>query len=187
MCARYVETAFELDRLRRAGKIARLGVTNFDTPRLSELVEAGLSIAAHQLQYSVVDGRPATSMIELCRTHDIAVLCYGTVCGGFLSERWLGCPEPPSSQDNRSLTKYKLIIDDFGGWGLFQELLAQLAKILAARRGNGRRLGGDARWFSTARRWLRSSSARPAPRTSTLTRESTGCVSTARIGTRLRR
>jgi aryl-alcohol dehydrogenase-like predicted oxidoreductase len=131
---RYVETAFELDRLRRAGKIARLGVTNFDTARLGELIEAGLSIAAHQLQYSLIDDRPATSMIELCRTHDIAVLCYGTVCGGFLSERWLGRPEPPPSLDNRSLAKYQLIIDDFGGWGLFQELLALLARI-AARRG----------------------------------------------------
>ena len=131
---RYVEIAFELDRLRRAGKIARLGVTNFDTARLGELIGAGIRIAAHQLQYSLVDGRPATSMIESCRSHDIAVLCYGTVCGGFLSERWLGRAEPPSLLDNRSLTKYKLIIEDFGGWGLFQELLALLAKI-AARHG----------------------------------------------------
>ena len=131
---RYVETACELDRLRRAGKIARLGVTNFDTPRLGELIEAGLPIAAHQLQYSLVDFRPAVSMIELCRAHDVAILCYGTVCGGFLSERWLGRSEPPSSLDNRSLIKYQLIIDDFGGWNLFQELLARLAEI-AARHG----------------------------------------------------
>jgi aryl-alcohol dehydrogenase-like predicted oxidoreductase len=131
---RYVETAFELDRLRRAGKIAHLGVTNFDTARLGELVEAGLAIAAHQLQYSLIDARPATSMIELCRSHDIALLCYGTVSGGFLSDRWLGRPEPPASLDNRSLIKYKLIIDDFGGWSLFQELLERLAKI-AARHG----------------------------------------------------
>jgi aryl-alcohol dehydrogenase-like predicted oxidoreductase len=30
---RYVETALELDRLRKAGKIAHVGVTNFDTPK----------------------------------------------------------------------------------------------------------------------------------------------------------
>jgi len=128
---RYAETAFELDRLRRAGKIAHLGVTNFDTAHLHELIQGGLSIAAHQLQYSLIDNRPAASMIELCRAHDIAVLCYGTVCGGFLSERWLGRSEPGSSFDNRSLTKYKLIIDDFGGWALFQELLGVLARIAA--------------------------------------------------------
>jgi aryl-alcohol dehydrogenase-like predicted oxidoreductase len=129
-----VETALELDRLRRAGKIARLGITNFDTARLGELVRAGLPIAAHQLQYSLVDCRPESSMIEFCRVHDIAVLCYGTVCGGFLSERWLGRAEPPDPPDNRSLIKYKLIIEDFGGWSLFQELLAALSKI-AVRRG----------------------------------------------------
>jgi len=64
------------------------------------------------------------------------LLCYGTVCGGFLSERWLGQPEPRIALSNRSLIKYKLIIDDFGGWELFQQLLAVLAQIAT-------RLGSD--------------------------------------------
>jgi aryl-alcohol dehydrogenase-like predicted oxidoreductase len=77
-------------------------------------------------------------MLEFCRSRQIALLCYGTVAGGFLSERWLGQPEPGTPDGatliNRSLIKYKLIIDDFGGWELFQELLAVLARI-AARHG----------------------------------------------------
>ena len=32
---------------------------------------------------------------------------------------------------NRSLVKYLLIIDEFGGWGLFQELLRTLRSIAA--------------------------------------------------------
>jgi aryl-alcohol dehydrogenase-like predicted oxidoreductase len=128
---RYVETAFELDRLRRAGKIAHLGVTNFDTQHLNEIVAAGIPIVAHQLQYSLVDDRPNSTMVEFCRAHDIVLLCYGTVCGGFLSNRWLGKPEPQFELSNRSLVKYKLIIDDFGGWDLFQQLLAVLARIAA--------------------------------------------------------
>ena len=55
-------------------------------------------------------------MIEKCRSYGISLLCYGTVAGGFLSDRWLGRPEPASALQNRSLIKYKLIIDDFGGW-----------------------------------------------------------------------
>jgi aryl-alcohol dehydrogenase-like predicted oxidoreductase len=51
------------------------------------------------------------------------------VAGGFLSDQWLGRAEPKPPFENRSLTKYKLIIDDFGGWGLFQELLAILRGI----------------------------------------------------------
>ena len=130
---RYVETAFELDRLRRAGKIAHIGLTNFDTPRLAELVDAGVPVTSHQVQYSLLDDRPNHGMIDYCRSHDISLLCYGTVSGGFISERWLGRP-PPQRLTNRSLIKYKLIIDDFGGWGLFQELLMVLAGI-AARHG----------------------------------------------------
>ena len=126
---RYVETALELDRLRRAGKIGRVGVTNFDTLHLEEVLAAGVHIAAHQLQYSLVDDRPRAAMVACCRNHRIALLCYGTVCGGFLSERWLGRPEPSAPLPNRSLIKYKLIIDDFGGWALFQELLRDLAGI----------------------------------------------------------
>lgn len=134
--ARYAETALELDRLRRAGKIAHLGVTNFDTPHLAELVEVGIPVVAHQLQYSLLDDRPAASMLDYCRSHDIVLLCYGTVAGGFLSERWLGKPEPRRTGaapvlTNRSLIKYKLIIDDFGGWDLLQQLLRVLARIAA--------------------------------------------------------
>jgi aryl-alcohol dehydrogenase-like predicted oxidoreductase len=125
--ARYVETALALDQLRQAGKIARLAVTNFDTPHLQEIVAAGVPIVAHQLQYSLVDDRPGIRMVDFCRAHGIQLLCYGTVLGGFMSERWLRQPEPRGTLQNRSLVKYKLIIDDFGGWDLFQELLQVLA------------------------------------------------------------
>ncbi len=128
---RYVETALELDRLRRAGKIRHIGVTNFDVPRLRELVDAGVPVVSHQLQYSLVDDRPNNGMTAFCAAHDIGLLCYGSVLGGFLSERWLGAPEPAESFANRSLVKYKLIIDDFGGWALFQELLETLSGIAA--------------------------------------------------------
>lgn len=131
---RFVETALELDRLRRAGKIAHVAVTNFDTVHLKEIVDAGVPIVAHQLQYSLVDDRPSARMVEFCRAHEIVLLCYGTVSGGFLSEGWLGKPEPARDFTNRSLVKYKLIIEDFGGWELFQELLAALGRVAVKRR-----------------------------------------------------
>jgi aryl-alcohol dehydrogenase-like predicted oxidoreductase len=131
---RYVEAGLELERLRRAGKIAHIGVTNFDVPHLVELLEAGVPVVTQQLQYSLVDDRPGAAMVGCCRERGIALLCYGTVCGGFLSERWLGRPEPAAPLANRSLVKYRLIIEDFGGWALFQELLAVLAAI-ATRHG----------------------------------------------------
>jgi aryl-alcohol dehydrogenase-like predicted oxidoreductase len=125
----YVEAAIHLKELQAAGKIKHLGVTNFDVPHLSEILEAGVPVLANQIQYSVLDRRPEGGMVELCGRHNMVLLCYGTLAGGFLSDRYLGMPEPEPPFENRSLTKYKLIIDDFGGWELFQEVLATLRKI----------------------------------------------------------
>ena len=41
------------------GEIRHLGVTNFDTPTLTALLDAGLPIVSHQVQYSLLDRRPA--------------------------------------------------------------------------------------------------------------------------------
>jgi aryl-alcohol dehydrogenase-like predicted oxidoreductase len=130
----YVEAALELERLRVKGKIANIGLTNFDVAHLVEIVAAGVPVIAHQLQYSLLDARPEGGMIEQCRSRGISLLCYGTVAGGFLSDRWLGRPEPAATPQNRSLIKYKLIIDDFGGWALLQRLLVVLREI-ADRKG----------------------------------------------------
>jgi aryl-alcohol dehydrogenase-like predicted oxidoreductase len=128
---RHVEVALELARLHRAGKVRYIGVTNYDTPHLAELIAAGVPIVSNQVQYSLVDDRANHGMTEFCRAHQIALLCYGSVCGGFLSERWLDEPDPSLQLSNRSLTKYKLVIDDFGGWELLQRLLRVLRTVAA--------------------------------------------------------
>jgi aryl-alcohol dehydrogenase-like predicted oxidoreductase len=130
----YVEAAAELSRLRGKGKIANIGVTNFDVPRLTQILAAGVPVVSMQAQYSLLDERPRNGMIDLCRRSGISIICYGTVAGGFLSERWVGRREPGGELTNRSLIKYKLIIDDFGGWNLFQQLLATLGRIAVKHR-----------------------------------------------------
>lgn len=125
----YVETAVHLAELQQAGKIRYLGVTNFDGAHLQEILDAGVSIVANQTQYSVLDHRPERDLQPLAEAHDIAYLCYGVIAGGFLSDRYLGAPEPREPLENRSLTKYKLIIDEFGGYDLFQETLRTLRSI----------------------------------------------------------
>lgn len=131
----YVDVAVWLDELRREGKIRYVSGTNFDVARVKEFLAAGVKMRTLQVQYSVLDQRPAKGLVELAAAEGIDLLCYGTVAGGFLSERWLGVAEPKEPLENRSLTKYKLIIEDFGGWDLFQELLRALASV-AARHGS---------------------------------------------------
>ena len=123
-----VETAQMLAELQRAGKIAHLAGTNFDTAHSRALLDAGVPIVSMQVQYSLLDARPENGLVDLCAERKMRLLCYGTLAGGFLSEAWLGKAEP-TDLTNRSLIKYKLIIDDFGGWAHFQALLATVQTI----------------------------------------------------------
>src|SRR5438309_3974575 len=130
----YVEAMHWLADLRSAGKVELIGTTNFDTARLSEIVASGVSVATNQLQYSVLDHRPEHGLAAFCAAHGIRLLCYGTLAGGFIAERWLGAPEPQPPFANRSLVKYRLIIQDFGGWRRFQDLLSVLDAIATRHR-----------------------------------------------------
>ncbi|MCX7961392.1 MAG: aldo/keto reductase [Burkholderiales bacterium] len=130
----YVEAMHWMKEMQAAGKIALIGTTNFDSPRLAEVVASGVPVATNQLQYSVLDRRPERAMVSFCLKHGIRLLCYGVLAGGFIGRRWLGAPEPQPPFANRSLVKYRLIIEDFGGWARFQKMLAVLDAI-ARRRG----------------------------------------------------
>jgi len=125
----YVEAALHLVDLQKAGKIRFIGVTNFDAAHLAELLDAGVPIIADQVQYSLLDTRPENSLVSLAQKHDFQLLCYGTLAGGFLTHRWLQKEVPDEGLENRSLTKYRLIIDEFGGPGPFQELLEVLKQV----------------------------------------------------------
>jgi aryl-alcohol dehydrogenase-like predicted oxidoreductase len=126
---RWLETAAWLDELRRAGKIHKLGATNFDSRHMVAMLGAGVPLTTMQVQYSLLDRRPEGRMAAAASANGVSLLCYGTVAGGFLGDAWLGQEEPTGALANRSLTKYRLIIDDFGGWALLQELLRALRGI----------------------------------------------------------
>ena len=126
---RYVDTALHLRDLQTEGKINLISGTNFDASHVQQVAEAGVTFSTLQVQYSLLDHRPAGRLTETCRQLGTRFLCYGTLAGGFLSEAWLGKAEPTGALTNRSRVKYKLIIDEFGGWDLFQSLLETLRKV----------------------------------------------------------
>ena len=124
-----VAAARHLHTLQREGLIAHLGGTNFDAPHTRAMLDAGVPLVSMQVQYSLLDRRPQRALVPLCRERGLGLLCYGTIAGGFLTDAWLGQPEPGPQLTNRSLIKYKLVIDDFGGWAAFQTLLRALRTI----------------------------------------------------------
>jgi aryl-alcohol dehydrogenase-like predicted oxidoreductase len=128
--ANYLEALRFLAELQDEGKIRHLALTNFDTEHMRIIVEHGIRIVSNQVQYSLIDRRPEVQMSQFCQAHDIQLLTYGTVGGGLLSERYLGQPEPTRSVlTTASLRKYKQMVEAWGGWGLFQELLSALKHI----------------------------------------------------------
>jgi aryl-alcohol dehydrogenase-like predicted oxidoreductase len=129
----WIEAALALERLRVAGKVRLVALTNFDTESAARILDAGVSVASIQVQYSLLDRRPEHGLLALCRQRPVMLFCYGSLAGGFVSEKWLGQPAP-SDLENRSLVKYRLIIEELGGWDAFQELLGELAAV-AARHG----------------------------------------------------
>ena len=110
-----------------AGRIRCIGVTNFDTPHLRKIIDAGAPIVSMQTQYSLLDRRPERAMNRFCAERKIGILAYGVLAGGFLSDRYLGS-KPPAAM-NRSLVKYKLVVGEIGGWDALQVLLRKLRRI----------------------------------------------------------
>lgn len=125
------QTAIWLAELQRAGKIRHLAATNLDVARLRRIEEAGVVLVANQVQYSVLDRRPEHGLSDHAARTGMALLCFGSLAGGFLSESWVG-QEDPAEHENRSLLKYRLIIEESGGWDAYQSLLHELTGIATA-------------------------------------------------------
>ncbi|MBE9260066.1 aldo/keto reductase [Dolichospermum sp. LEGE 00246] len=128
--ANYLDALKYMAELQTEGKIKHLALTNFDTEHLQIITEAGIKIVSNQVQFSLVDRRPQVNMVKFCQEHDIKLFTYGSVCGGLLSEKYLNKPELKGLEINTtSLRKYKQMIDNWGGWGLFAQLLNTLKTI----------------------------------------------------------
>lgn len=125
----YLETLHFLRQLQQAGKIDKISVTNFDGAHIKEICDSGIELVSSQVQYSLLDQRPMGDLTELCQTNKIHLFCYGVLAGGFLTDKWLGQPDPGFEFTNRSLVKYRLIIEEFGGWDLFQTLLRTMSAV----------------------------------------------------------
>ena len=126
----WIETLFYLDELRKEGYIKALGVTNMDTVHLKMAIDSNIPIVSNQISHSLFDQRAVNKMIPYCLENQIRVLCYGTVAGGFFSNKWLGKVEP-SIEDlpTWSLMKYKRFQEEVCDWKQFQDLLEQLDVI----------------------------------------------------------
>ncbi|KAI8197638.1 Aldo-keto reductase YhdN [Colletotrichum sp. SAR 10_65] len=111
-------------------RVGTLGLCNFDTHHMMNILSHNIKI--HSNQFSLIDSRPVVRMAEVCEKHNVKLLTYGTLCGGFLAEKWLGKDEPDLYAETitPSQRKYYAMIKSWGGWELFQELLLAIRWVL---------------------------------------------------------
>ena len=124
----WLDALHELARLRQEGLIAELGVTNFDAAHLNLALSDGVPILTNQVSFSLLDRRAAGDLAEVCERHGAWLLGYGTLNGGFLSDKWLDQPDPQDISD-WSKMKYHRFIDTAGGWDAFQTVLSAASEI----------------------------------------------------------
>ncbi|CZT21885.1 related to protein priB [Ramularia collo-cygni] len=121
-----------LNYLQNDPRVRALGLCNFDTHHMRKILDSGINISTNQVQFSLIDSRPLMHMAEVCKKHNVKLLTYGTLLGGFLAEKWLGKAEPASlfaESITPSQRKYYEMILNWGSWVLFQELLEVLNRI----------------------------------------------------------
>lgn len=143
----YLDVMDELVRLRETGKIRHIGLTNFDADHMHLLLEEGYPIVSNQVTASLLDRRFLGPMSELCAERGVKLLTFGTLAGGFFSERWLG-QQAPARINDWSKLKYHRFIEAAGGWDVFQGLLTTLAEI--AKRHNASIANVATRWVLDA-------------------------------------
>jgi aryl-alcohol dehydrogenase-like predicted oxidoreductase len=121
----YLHNLTHLTALQQQGKIAHIGLTNTDAAHLELLINSGFRIVTNQVSTSVIDRRVITGRLnDVCLKYGVGILAYGTLMGGFLSEKWLGKSEPVDINElNWSLRKYLRFIWAAGGWDAYQTVL----------------------------------------------------------------
>jgi len=150
----YVDAALYLTDLKHQGKIGAVSLTNFDTKRMKEMVDAGAEISTNQIQFSLLDRRPEKVMTTYCRETGIGLLPYGVVAGGLLSDKYLNVRPEKVVTNTYSLQKYASVIGQVGGYEWYQKLLRTLRAV-------GDKHGG-ASVSNVASKWVLDSPVVPA-------------------------
>jgi aryl-alcohol dehydrogenase-like predicted oxidoreductase len=84
------------------------------------------------VQFSLLDRRPLQQMAPYFAESGMKILAYGALAGGFLTDRYLGKPQPTARPETASLGKYLRTVQQAGGWEHLQRLLRALANVAVA-------------------------------------------------------
>ena len=131
----WIDGLLHLQALKAEGLIGHIGLTNVDAAHFNMLLATGIEVVSDQVCFSLLDRRAADALSDVCRARGVKLLAYGTLAGGWLSNRWLGQPEPDwESGGTWSQMKYGRFMRVAGGWDALQRVL-RAADAVARRHG----------------------------------------------------
>lgn len=80
------ETAAALERLRQAGKVRAIGVSNYSPAQMEEFCRVA-PLRTCQPPYNLFERQIEGELLPYCHDHGIVLLTYGALCRGLLSGR----------------------------------------------------------------------------------------------------
>ena len=83
----FEESLDALLKLKKAGKIREVGISNFDVAQM-EAFDRGGVIASNQLPYNLFEREIEAETIPFAREHQIGILAYGPLCRGLLTGKF---------------------------------------------------------------------------------------------------
>jgi aryl-alcohol dehydrogenase-like predicted oxidoreductase/enamine deaminase RidA (YjgF/YER057c/UK114 family) len=126
----WLDGLFHLKTVQEEGLIKHIGVTNFDAAHLRIACASGIPIVSNQICYSLLDQRATLEMNAVCAEYKVKLFAFGTLAGGFLTDKWLDKKEPSDGElTTWSQMKYKRFIDAAGGWEQYQNLLKTVKRV----------------------------------------------------------
>ena len=108
------ETLMALDTLVRQGKVRYVGVSNHYAWQMAYMIgvarERGLeTIVSYQASYDILDRQLERDALGFLQRFNIAMMCYGPLCGGILTGKYHGeggMPDGSRGQHNKLLQQY---------------------------------------------------------------------------------
>ncbi|MEZ5040190.1 MAG: aldo/keto reductase [Saprospiraceae bacterium] len=116
-------------KLRQAGKIRHIGISNFAVSKLKELPERS-EIAINQLAYNLISRAIEIEVLPYCAQYGIGVMGYMGLMQGILADKWPTFDDiPPLRRRTRHFDSRKIQASRTGEYGFETETAQALADI----------------------------------------------------------
>ena len=108
------ETLAALDRLVKQGKVRHVGVSNHYAWQMAYMIAASQAhgwepLVSIQANYDILDRQIERETVPFCQRFNVALMCYGPLCGGILTGKYHGpegIPEGSRAAKNRPMQEY---------------------------------------------------------------------------------